>query len=83
MLRVNRRGKVLICFDSEGSNDDADTFETLDHLAGAGIEHVADCPMGDRPFDIRTKHGTLALIPHMVEPNDIPMMLIQHHKAAQ
>ena len=43
--------------------------------AEAGIEIVADCPMDDRSFDIRTKHGTLASIPYTVEPNDIPMML--------
>ena len=33
-------------------------------------------------FDIRTKHGTLTSIPYWVELNDIPMMLIRHHKAA-
>ena len=59
-----------------------ETFETPDYLAEAGIEHVADYPMDDQPFDIRTKHGTLTSIPYAVELNDIPMMLIQHHKAA-
>ena len=39
--------------------------------------------MDDQPFDIRTKHGTLTSIPYTVELNDIPMMLIQHHKAAE
>ena len=39
--------------------------------------------MDDQPFDIRTKHGTLTSIPYRVELNDIPMMLIQHHKAAE
>ena len=60
-----------------------ETFETPDYLAEAGIEYVADYPMDDQPFDIRTKHGTLTSIPYTVELNDIPMMLIQHHKAAE
>ena len=41
-----------------------ETFETPDYLAEAGIEYVADYPMDDQPFDIRTKHGTLTSIPH-------------------
>ena len=60
-----------------------ETFETPDYLAEAGIEYVADFPMDDQPFDIRTEHGTLTSIPYTVELNDIPMMLIQHHKAAE
>ena len=59
-----------------------ETFETPNYLAAAGIEYVADYPMDDQPFDIRTKHGTLTSIPYTVELNDIPMMLIRHHKAA-
>ena len=47
--------------------------------AGAGVDHVAGCPADDRPFDIRSKHGTLASIPYGVELNDIPMMLIRRN----
>ena len=60
-----------------------ETFETPDHLAEAGIEYVADYPMDDQPFEIRTRHGPLTSIPYTVELSDIPMMLIQHHKAAE
>lgn len=60
-----------------------ETFETPDYLSEAGIEHVADDPMDHQPFDIRSKHGTLTSIPHTVELSDIPMMLIQHHEAAE
>ena len=38
--------------------------------AGAGIGYVAGCPIDDRPFDIRSKHGTLASIPYEVEADD-------------
>ena len=60
-----------------------ETWETPDYLAEQGIEHVADYPMDDLPFDIRTEHGPLISVPSTVELNDIPMMLIQHHKAAE
>ena len=59
------------------------TFETPYDVAEAGIEYVANEPMDGRPFDIRTKRGTLASIPDTVELNDIPMTFIQHHRAAQ
>ena len=60
-----------------------ETWETPDYLAEQGIEYVADYPMDDLPFDIRTEHGPLISVPYTVELNDIPMMLIQHHKAAE
>ena len=49
----------------------------------AGIDYAADCPMDDRPFVIRSKHGTLTSIPYSVEPNDIPMMLIRRNSGGK
>ena len=60
-----------------------ETFETPDYLAAAGIEYVADFPMDDQPFKIKTKTGSLVSIPYTVELNDIPMMVVQHHKAME
>lgn len=60
-----------------------ETFETPDHLTAEGIEYVADFPMDDQPFTIKTENGPLVSVPYTVELNDIPMMLIQHHKAAE
>ena len=60
-----------------------ETWETPDRLAEQGIEYVADYPMDDLPFEIRTEHGPLISVPYTVELNDIPMMLVQHHKAAE
>ena len=45
--------------------------------AEAGTDDADDDPMGDQPFDIRTKHGTLASVPYTVELNDIPITLIR------
>lgn len=60
-----------------------ETFETPDHLTAEGIEYVADFPMDDQPFTIKTENGPLVSVPYTVELNDIPMMLVQHHKAAE
>ena len=51
-----------------------ETFDTPDYLKEAGIEYVADFPMDDQPFEVRTEYGPLVSIPYTVELNDIPMM---------
>ena len=56
-----------------------ETFETVDHLAAAGIEYVADWVFDDQPVEIQTAHGPMVSIPYTVETNDIPMMALQHH----
>ena len=77
--RVHRRPASGV----DGTAGLTETFETPDYLAEAGIEYVADYPMDDQPFEIRTEHGPLVSIPYSIEYNDIPMMLVQHHKAAE
>ncbi len=59
------------------------TFETPDYLTEAGLEYVADYPMDDQPFEVKTQHGPLISVPYTVELNDIPMMIVQHHKAPE
>lgn len=60
-----------------------ETFQTPDLLAEAGFEYVADWVFDDQPTPIETVHGPLYSIPYTVELNDIPMMMIQHHRAAE
>jgi allantoinase len=60
-----------------------ETWETVDHLAEAGFEYVADWVMDDQPFEIATTAGPLVALPYSVELNDIPMMAVQHHKASE
>ena len=60
-----------------------ETYDSPDLLAAAGIEYVADYPMDDQPFEIKTESGPLISVPYTVELNDIAMMLVQHHKAAE
>ncbi|MEX2447020.1 MAG: polysaccharide deacetylase family protein [Dehalococcoidia bacterium] len=61
-----------------------ETLDTVDHLAAAGFEYVADWVMDDQPQQIRTASGgTMVTLPYSVELNDIPMMMVQHHPARE
>ena len=61
----------------------AETHDTVDWLAEAGFEYVADWVLDDQPVDLRTKHGTLVSIPYTQELNDLSMLLIQGHRASE
>ena len=61
----------------------AETHDTVDWLAEAGFEYVADWVLDDQPVDLRTKHGTLVSIPYTQELNDLAMLLIQGHRATE
>ena len=60
-----------------------ETYETPDILAEAGVQYVGDWVYDDEPTEIRTKYGALVTLPYTVELNDIPMMMVQHHKAEE
>ena len=57
------------------------TADTTDLLAEAGIRYCADYVLDDVPVPIRTAHGPIWSMPYSVELNDIPMMMVQHHRA--
>ncbi len=59
------------------------TYETSDILAEEGVEYIADFLWDDEPTTLRTRAGPLVNIPYSVELNDIPIMLSQHHRAAE
>ena len=71
-------GKTPRGWESPGLTE---TFETVDHLAAAGIEYVADWVLDDQPCEIATAHGPLLSIPYTVETNDITMMALQQHES--
>ncbi len=60
-----------------------ETFETPDLLAEAGIRWIADWVVDDRPCRLATTKGSVLTMPYSVELNDIPMMMIQHHRAGE
>lgn len=54
-----------------------ETDETLDLLAEAGIEYVADWVLDDQPVTLRTRAGSIVSVPYTVEINDVVMTAIQ------
>ena len=71
-------GKAPRGWESPGLTE---TLDTIDHLAEAGIEYVADWVLDDQPVYITTAHGPVLSVPYTVEINDIAMMVVQHHSA--
>ena len=60
-----------------------ETLDTIDHLATAGIEYVADWVLDDQPVDIATEKGPVLSIPYTVETNDITMIALQQHQSGE
>ncbi|HUH84042.1 MAG TPA: polysaccharide deacetylase family protein [Stellaceae bacterium] len=57
------------------------TYETPELLAEAGVQYIGDWVYDDEPTEIATAKGKLVTLPYTVELNDIPMMIVQHHRA--
>jgi peptidoglycan/xylan/chitin deacetylase (PgdA/CDA1 family) len=55
------------------------TFDTLDHLAEAGVEYIGDWVLDDEPVTLTTKHGPVVALPYNFEQHDIVLMALQHH----
>jgi allantoinase len=55
-----------------------ETDETVDLLAEAGIEYVADWVLDEQPVPVRTRAGALVSIPYTVELNDVVISAVQH-----
>lgn len=60
-----------------------ETDETLDLLAEAGIEYVADWVLDDQPVTLRTRAGDIVSVPYTVEVNDVVMTAIQQAPAEE
>jgi len=58
-----------------------ETDETLDLLAEAGIEYIADWVLDDQPVTLRTRAGGIVSVPYTVEVNDVVMTAIQQAPA--
>ncbi|MFN0301635.1 MAG: polysaccharide deacetylase family protein [Burkholderiales bacterium] len=57
------------------------TYDTLDHLAEAGIEYIGDWSLDDEPVELRTTTKPVVALPYNFELHDIVMMALQHHTA--
>ena len=60
-----------------------ETMDTIDFLAGAGIEYVADWILDDQPVEIATRHGPIISVPYTVETNDITVFALQQHSSEE
>ena len=60
-----------------------ETWETPDILVEEGFEYVADWVLDDQPVRLKTRSKPIVSIPYTQECNDVAMMLIQHHPAAE
>ena len=68
-------GKAPRGWESPGLTE---TDDTIDILAEAGIEYVADWVLDDQPCRIATKSGSMVSVPYSVETNDIPIFALQN-----
>jgi peptidoglycan/xylan/chitin deacetylase (PgdA/CDA1 family) len=55
----------------------SETFETLDHLKGAGIEYVCQWVIDDLPTRLRTNHGDMVSLPYGLDLNDSVVCAIE------
>ena len=60
-----------------------ETWETPDLLVEEGYDYVADWVLDDQPVWLKTRGKPIVNVPYTQECNDVAMMLIQHHKAAE
>lgn len=60
-----------------------ETEDTLDLLAAAGIEYVADWVLDDQPVPIKTRTGSILSVPYTVELNDVVISAIQQHRSEE
>jgi allantoinase len=54
-----------------------ETDETLDLLAEAGIEYVADWVLDEQPLRLKTRAGDIISVPYTVEVNDVVISAVQ------
>ena len=73
-------GKAPRGWESPGLTE---TSDTIDWLAEAGIEYVADWVLDDQPVRIQTTSGPIVSVPYTVEMNDIAMMALQNHPSEE
>lgn len=60
-----------------------ETWETPDILVEEGYDYVCDWVLDDQPVWLKTRTKPIVSVPYTQECNDVAMMLIQHHAAAE
>jgi peptidoglycan/xylan/chitin deacetylase (PgdA/CDA1 family) len=73
-------GKAPRGWESPGLTE---TDETLDLLAEAGIEYVADWVLDDQPVELKTRAGKIVSVPYTVEVNDVVVTAVQQQPSEE
>jgi len=73
-------GKLPRGWESPGLTENS---STLDLLAKAGVEYVADWVLDDQPCEIQTSSKPIISVPYTVETNDITIMALQQHASSE
>ena len=73
-------GKAPRGWESPGLTE---TDETLDLLAEAGIEYVADWVLDDQPVELETRAGKIVSVPYTVEINDVVVTAVQQQPSEE
>ena len=74
---TNFTGKPPRGWESPGLTE---TDETLDFLAEAGIEYVADWVLDEQPVELEDQRtATIVSVPYTVEINDVVISAVQQH----
>jgi allantoinase len=60
-----------------------ETSATVDLLADAGIEYVADWVLDDQPVWIQTRRGQIVSVPYTVELNDVVLFAVQNQPSEE
>ncbi|MCG8548648.1 MAG: polysaccharide deacetylase family protein [Alphaproteobacteria bacterium] len=61
----------------------AETMETPDHLAAAGIEYVHEWMVDDLPCWMQTQSGPMIAMPYALDLNDVTVFVIEKHEAKE
>jgi peptidoglycan/xylan/chitin deacetylase (PgdA/CDA1 family) len=61
----------------------AETYNTLDILAAAGVVYCGDWNSDDQPYPLKVKSGRLYSIPYCMEINDIPLYIRKGYTGEQ
>lgn len=61
----------------------AETENTVDLLAAAGVRYVGDWCHDDQPFPLRVQSGEMASLPYCMEINDIPLIIRKGYTGSQ
>ena len=56
---------------------------TPDILAEEGFEYICDWVLDDQPVRLSTRNGQIVSVPYTQECNDVAMIAVQHHSAAE